>query len=72
MGRVVAEPRPRGGGVFEELIKRYGRLVKAAVARVTRRHGTLDDDIDQRVATALWRKVEGADAIEHPSTYIYR
>jgi RNA polymerase sigma factor (sigma-70 family) len=67
-----AEAHPRRAGAFEELVQRYGRLIKSVVARVARRHRGLTDDIEQRVATALWRRIDADATIEHPATYIYR
>jgi RNA polymerase sigma factor (sigma-70 family) len=60
-------------GAFEALVARYGRLIRDAVARATRRNATLADDVEQRVKIALWRKLEGPDpTIERPATYVYR
>ncbi len=71
MGRAAGEPRSRRAGVLEELVQRYGRLIKSAVASVTRGRAPAED-VEQRVVVALWRRIEGQDAIEHPATYIYR
>lgn len=73
MGMVRAAPasRERAGGALEELVRRYGRL-SAAVAKVSRGRAS-DEDVEQRVVVALWRKLESdGEEIEHPATYIYR
>jgi RNA polymerase sigma factor (sigma-70 family) len=55
--------------VSDALIKRYARLIRAVVARVK---GQADEDVEQRVAIALWNRVKGEQTIDHPSSYIYR
>jgi len=66
---VAAELRRRESGELEELVRRYGRLIRSVVARV---FGRDDDDVEQRVVVALWRKLDGGEPIEHPATYVYR
>lgn len=53
----------------DALIKRYARLIRAVVARVK---GQADEDVEQRVAIALWNRVKREQTIDHPSSYIYR
>jgi RNA polymerase sigma factor (sigma-70 family) len=55
--------------VQDLLIKRYARLIKAVVARVK---GRVDEDVEQKVAIALWNRVKAEQTIEHPASYIYR
>jgi len=58
--------------VFEEMVRSYARLVRAAVASVGgRRVAELADDVEQRVFTQLWRQVENEQEIRHPSSYLY-
>jgi RNA polymerase sigma factor (sigma-70 family) len=53
----------------DALIKRYARLIRAVVSRVK---GQADEDVEQRVAIALWTRVQGEQTIDHPASYIYR
>jgi RNA polymerase sigma factor (sigma-70 family) len=58
---------------LEALIARYGRLIRSVVARVARRtDDDLGDEIEQRVAEALWGQLRREQTIEHPASYIYR
>ncbi len=58
---------------LESLVTRYAALIRAAVSRVAGpRSADVGDDVAQRVATALWKRLRSEEAIEHPSTYIYR
>jgi RNA polymerase sigma factor (sigma-70 family) len=55
------------------LIEKYAHVIRAAVARVVR--GTrpdLGDEVVQRVAEALWKRLQSAQAIDEPSSYLYR
>jgi RNA polymerase sigma factor (sigma-70 family) len=55
------------------LIRDYGRLIRSAVARVSgRSDADLGDEIVQRVTTAIWKHLQGAQTIEHPASYLYR
>jgi RNA polymerase sigma factor (sigma-70 family) len=71
MGRVAAEQRRQEPGALEELVRRYGRLIRQVAARVAGRHG-VEEDVEQRVVVALWRKLDRDEPIEHPATYVYR
>jgi RNA polymerase sigma factor (sigma-70 family) len=58
---------------FEDLVRRYGRLISSVVGRVGgRAAGSIREDIEQRVLMALWKQVEREQIIDHPSSYIYR
>jgi RNA polymerase sigma factor (sigma-70 family) len=58
---------------FEELVRRYGRLISAVVARVAR--GGLAasrDDVEQKVLFSLWKRLCGEQTIDPSSSYVYR
>jgi RNA polymerase sigma factor (sigma-70 family) len=58
---------------FEELVRRYARLVHSVVARVGgATTATAGDDIAQRVFINLWQQVRREQDIRHPASYIYR
>jgi RNA polymerase sigma factor (sigma-70 family) len=57
----------------QEIVRRYGRLIRHAIRRaggpeVT----TLADDIEQTVIVNLWRQMAREQTIDHPASYIYR
>lgn len=55
------------------LVERYAGAIRRAVRRVAGpRTATIDDDIQQIVATSLWRQVQREQTIEAPSSYLYR
>jgi RNA polymerase sigma factor (sigma-70 family) len=63
------DPRVR----FEDMVRQYGRLIAAVVARVGgARTSLVRDDIHQQVLIGLWRQVEREQTIEHPASYLYR
>lgn len=58
---------------MEDLVRQYGKLIAAMVRRVGRSASTqMREDIQQRVLIALWKQLRRNQAIEHPTTYIYR
>jgi RNA polymerase sigma factor (sigma-70 family) len=58
---------------FDALVARYGRLIAAVVRQVAGSDASrVSDDVEQRVAVALWRRLEGEQTIEHPASYLYR
>ena len=58
---------------MEDLVRQYGRLIAAMVRRVGRQAPRqVREDIQQRVLIALWKQLRRNQAIEHPTTYIYR
>ncbi|MBZ0113979.1 MAG: sigma-70 family RNA polymerase sigma factor [Thermoanaerobaculia bacterium] len=58
---------------FENLVRGYSRLIRAAVSRAGGAGAELHGgEIEQRVLTALWKQVSGEQTIHHPSSYIYR
>ena len=64
---------PQTDGAFEDLIRRYSRLIRSAVGRVA---GPLSpamaDDIEQNVLISLWKAMPGEQIPRHPSSYLYR
>jgi RNA polymerase sigma factor (sigma-70 family) len=58
---------------LEDMVVRYRRLVRSVVVRVSgRRDEDLGAEIEQRVAEALWCQVRQANAIDYPTSYVYR
>ena len=57
-----------------ELARRYARLIRSAVARVSgvAEAARIGDDVEQRVLIQLYRQLAGEQDIRHPSSYIYR
>jgi RNA polymerase sigma factor (sigma-70 family) len=63
----VAETR------FEALVRQYGRLITAVVARVGgARVAGEREDVAQEILLALWKRLEGEQALEVGSSYIYK
>lgn len=71
-----AEPNEARLGLSErtaDLARRYARLIRSAVARVSGGGAArIGDDVEQRVLIQLFRQLEGEQGIRHPSSYIYR
>jgi len=58
---------------FEDLVRRYGRLIASVVGRVGgARTSLIKEDIQQQVLIGLWRQVEREQTIEYPASYVYR
>jgi DNA-directed RNA polymerase specialized sigma24 family protein len=58
---------------FEDLVRRYGRLISSVVGRVGGRAAvSIREDVEQRVLLSLWKQVEREQTIDYPSSYIYR
>ena len=56
-----------------DLARRYARLIRSAVARVSGAGAArIGDDVEQRVLIQLFRQLSGEQDIRHPSSYIYR
>ena len=72
-GDTVDSSEPVPNRALEQLISRYARLVRSAVGRVA---GPLTDlvadDVEQKVAVALWRAMPGEQMPRHPASYLYR
>ena len=60
-------------GRFEGMVRQYGRLISAVVARVGGQATSLfREDIEQQVLIELWRQVDREQKIDHPSSYLYK
>src|SRR5688572_14235896 len=56
-----------------DLVGRYAGLIRSVVTKVSRSRGpALADDVEQRVAEALWKQIRKNQTIERPASYIYR
>lgn len=65
--------RETNEAAFETLVQTYLRLIRSAVRKVAGSDADrLGADIEQRLFTDLWKRYQKDEAIEHPSTYIYR
>jgi RNA polymerase sigma factor (sigma-70 family) len=65
------------GSALDRWVRTYGRLIRSAVHKVGR--GRLrgnEDDVEQRVYIALWRRLRSSpyaeQAIDSPASYVYR
>lgn len=57
----------------EALVSRYGSLIRSVIRRVAKAQArVVAEDVEQVVATNLWRQLEREQTIEHPTSYIYR
>jgi RNA polymerase sigma-70 factor (ECF subfamily) len=66
-GRVSPDVR------FDAVMEEYGRLLRAAVARLCPRDMTAEcDDIRQEAYLRVWRAVAAGREIQSPASYIYR
>lgn len=54
------------------LVSRYQKLVRSVISKVggpvLRASG---DDVEQQVWVAIWRRLQGEQKIDHPTSYIY-
>ncbi len=58
---------------FEELVRQYGRVIRAAVARAgAGRCGIEADDVEQSVLLEVWKQLRRERDIRSPSSYLYR
>lgn len=56
-----------------DLARRYARLIRSAVARVSGAEAArIGDDVEQRVLLQLYRQLTGEQEIHHPASYLYR
>ena len=66
-------PPPFAETRFEALVRQYGRLITAVVARVGgARVAGGREDVAQEVLLALWKRLEGEQTLEVGSSYVYR
>jgi RNA polymerase sigma factor (sigma-70 family) len=58
---------------FAALVSEYARLVRSVVRRTARgASAALGEEIEQRIFTDLWKRLGREEAIDHPSSYVYR
>lgn len=58
---------------FEELVSRYGHVIRQAVRSVTgEKSASLGADAEQQVLLELWRQISREQNIDYPSSYLYR
>jgi RNA polymerase sigma factor (sigma-70 family) len=68
-----ATEESRGEAALEALVRQYGRVVAAAVARVAGvRAASLEDDVAQQVFLGIWRRIQAEQTIGRPASYVYR
>src|SRR6185503_18244328 len=66
-------PPPFAETRFEALVRQYGRLITAVVARVGgARVAGAHEDVAQEVLLALWKRLEGEQKLEVGSSYVYK
>jgi len=71
----LAEERPANPvpDPLEEILERYGSLLRGVIARVCPRDlGLQFDDIEQEARLRLWRALRDETEIERPASYLYR
>ena len=57
---------------FERLLERYGRLLRAQIARHCPRHGGIDlGDVEQEARVRLWKAMREKE-LRDPASYIYK
>jgi len=58
---------------FEEILERYGSLLRGTIAQVCPRDlGLQFDDIEQEARLRIWRTLKSETRIEKPASYLYR
>jgi RNA polymerase sigma factor (sigma-70 family) len=58
---------------FEDLLRRYARLLRRAITRACPPSlGILTTDIEQDARIRLWRAIESEKELEDPASYVYR
>jgi RNA polymerase sigma factor (sigma-70 family) len=69
----VSSRQPAVDVALEELIRRYSRVIRSAVSRVSGELASGEaDDIQQKVLISLWKATGGEQMPSHPSSYLYR
>jgi RNA polymerase sigma factor (sigma-70 family) len=65
--------QPPSAGPLEELLEKYGDLLRNAIAEVCpKKLGLQFDDIEQEARLRLWKALQGETEIENPASYLYR
>lgn len=58
---------------FDALVRRYGHILRSAIARFCPAHlGLNTADIEQEATLRLWQLLEAEREIENPASYLYR
>jgi len=58
---------------LEEILERYGSLLRGAIAKVCPKDlGLQFDDIEQEARLRIWRTLQAETEIEKPASYLYR
>jgi len=58
---------------FQEILERYGGLLRNAIARACPKdRGLQFDDIEQEARLRIWRALQAETEIEKPASYLYR
>jgi len=58
---------------LEEVLERYGSLLRGAIARACPKDlGLQFDDIEQEARVRIWRALQGETEIARPASYLYR
>jgi RNA polymerase sigma-70 factor, ECF subfamily len=66
-------PLTKAEQLFDELIKKHGRLLRDLIVRLCPKDLGLDfNDIEQEARMRLWRAVEAEREILNPASYIYK
>jgi RNA polymerase sigma-70 factor, ECF subfamily len=61
------------GEDFDALVRRYARIVSAAIRRVCgRAWGELVPDVEQEVYLTLWKLAASGKKIDRPASYLYK
>ncbi len=61
------------GETPDDLVDRYAGLIRSAIVRVAGpRAADIGEDVVQRVRTALWKRRQREQGIDHPASYLYR
>jgi RNA polymerase sigma-70 factor (ECF subfamily) len=68
-----AEPQTARPAPFDEILERYGQLLRQTIAQVCPKNlGLQFDDIEQEARLRLWRALEAETEIASPASYLYR
>ena len=66
-------PGPDVTAHLEALVQQYGRLIRSVVARVGgQRAGFIQDDVEQEIRIALWKRLRSGQELEATPAYVYK
>jgi RNA polymerase sigma factor (sigma-70 family) len=58
---------------LEALVRQYSRLIRSVVARVAgQRAALIQDDVEQEIRIALWRRLRSGQELEAAPSYVYK